>query len=79
MSIKAKLRVVLPILLLTFSHHLGEGLLSLWYLPVDDRTESLFQAILWDEFKAIMQIPTEYWTYLSWFYELHPGKSQELS
>lgn len=77
-NIKTRQRVVVPTLLLSFSHHLREGLISLWYLPVDDRAESLFQAILWDESKAIMQIPEEYWTYLSWFYDLHFGKSQEL-
>lgn len=77
-NIKASWKVVVPTFLLPFSHHLREGLISLWYLLVDDRAESLFQAILWDESKAIMQIPAEYWIYLSWFYGFHLGKKQEL-
>lgn len=78
-NIKTRWRVVVPTLLLPFSHHLREGLLSLWYLPVDDRAESLFQAILWEKYKAIMQIPEEYWACLGWFYQLHFRKRKELS
>lgn len=78
-NIKASWRVAVPILLLSFYRHIREGLIRLWYLHVDDGAESFFQAILWDESKAIMQIPGENYTRFSWFYELHLGKSQKLS
>lgn len=59
-NIKARWRVAVPTLLLPCSHHRREGLINLWYLPVDDRAELFFQPILWGESKAIMQIPAKY-------------------
>lgn len=76
-NIKASWRVAVPILLLPFSHHIREGLISLWYLHVDDRAEPFFQPILWDKSKAITQIPGENYMRFSWFYELPSWEDPE--